>query len=435
MRWRASDLFQSLIEWFVPRELRADAETHRRARLFVVIGIFAELWTPVVFWMFRAAGAPPFLPWAIVGFAMLGLSGLLALRYTGSLKLGGNLFMLSVVSDLVFVSAVTGGIRSTSIVVFLLVPIIAGYISGKASGGVWAVLVTFIYGAFYAAQGAGLTYDVIPPAPRAVDLLRMITDLLLTWTLFGLLVYYRKFWVQQQQRLTASERMAAVGSMSGGLAHEINTPLTVISLGTDRIEKLLSAASPGLDETSRSQLRSLAGSIIRATDRIAHIVQALSTFAGRRREPLMAPTVVRSVVGDTVELFRERLAKLGVELEMEHFEEGLRTSCPPSQVAEVMANLLANAMDAVEGVPRPWIRIGAERRGREIQISVSDSGTGVPPDLKDRIFEPFFTTKPVGKGMGLGLSAARGIVESCGGDLYLDKAGPPTRFVIKVPAA
>lgn len=99
----------------------------------------------------------------------------------------------------------------------------------------------------------------------------------------------------------------------------------------------------------------------------------------------------------------------------------------------MIASLLQNSYDSIKSLPTKWIRIEVWERGREAIISVTDSGHGIPPEIRDRIFHPFFTTKDVGKGIGLSLSIAQGIAGEHGGSLVLDSGSPHTRFVLRLP--
>ena len=141
----------------------------------------------------------------------------------------------------------------------------------------------------------------------------------------------------------------------------------------------------------------------------------------------MRPESVAAIVGDTVELCAERFRQHTIDLVVEPIAPDLYADCRAVQISQVLLNLLSNAHDAVEAAPRRRVRITAEGDEREVRIAVSDSGPGVPRDLRARIMEPFFTTKEIGKGTGLGLSVSKGIAEAHGGRLALRRRAPPRR--------
>jgi signal transduction histidine kinase len=223
-----------------------------------------------------------------------------------------------------------------------------------------------------------------------------------------------------------SAKMAALGEMSGNVAHEVNNPLTAIKLRAERLQR--QAATGPVDGDAVTQA---AAEIEKTTQRIARIVDALRAFARDvERDPLRPESVAR-IVHDTIELCSERFRQHDIALQVAELPGDLMASCRSIQISQVLLNLLSNAHDAVEKAPDAWVRIDVQPLGaHEVSIAVIDSGPGVRPELRDRIMEPFFTTKAFGKGTGLGLSVSKGIAEAHGGRLAYDPAGGQSRFVL-----
>jgi signal transduction histidine kinase len=116
-------------------------------------------------------------------------------------------------------------------------------------------------------------------------------------------------------------------------------------------------------------------------------------------------------------------------------EKSLRIDCRPTEISQVLLNLLNNAVDAVQPLAEKWVELQVRSAGKDVEISVMDSGKGIPEKIRDKVGQPFFTTKVVGHGTGLGLSISRGIVEAHGGHLNLDTQCEHTRFVVTLPKA
>jgi signal transduction histidine kinase len=114
-------------------------------------------------------------------------------------------------------------------------------------------------------------------------------------------------------------------------------------------------------------------------------------------------------------------------------DENLTIQCRPSEISQVLLNLLNNAFDAVEDLPQRWVKIDVKEVDDQVNLTVTDSGQGIDVALRDKIMQPFFTTKPVGKGTGLGLSISSGIVESHHGKFVLDPKSPFTSFQMTLP--
>lgn len=232
----------------------------------------------------------------------------------------------------------------------------------------------------------------------------------------------------QQMRIVTTAKMSSLGEMAGGLAHEINNPLTVIYVTALQLRDAIRSGRGDqqrlLDGVERVQ---------RTVDRIAKIIKGLKTFSRNGENDPFAPVPLRQILDDTLELCRERFRHHGIDLKLPECDPELTIDCRGVQISQVLLNLLGNAFDAVRDQPGAWVEIGVTDADTQIHLSVTDSGTGIPPDVADKIMQPFFTTKRVGEGTGLGLSISNGIIEDHGGKLEYDGDSPNTRFVARVP--
>jgi C4-dicarboxylate-specific signal transduction histidine kinase len=147
----------------------------------------------------------------------------------------------------------------------------------------------------------------------------------------------------------------------------------------------------------------------------------------------MTRTRVRELVDDTLELCSERFRLHNIDLRVGPVSDVLDLDCNSVQISQVLLNLLSNAHDAVEGHDRAWVALDVKPRAGTVELSVTDSNPGVPPEIRSKIFQPFFTTKGVGRGTGLGLAVSHGIIEEHHGRLELDLASAHTRFVVTLP--
>jgi signal transduction histidine kinase len=229
-----------------------------------------------------------------------------------------------------------------------------------------------------------------------------------------------------QSKLVHAEKMAAVGQLVSGVAHEVNNPLAAILGFTD-----LLLENPQVPENAREDLQI----ILRETQRTKDIVQDLLSFA--RQRPVQRELVhVNAVLRQTIKLRSYDFASHGVEVK-EEFDEKLAPALGDSQqLQQVFLNILNNAYDAVQDAgQRGQITIRTRQRGESIEVAVIDNGTGI--SNPERIFDPFYTTKQAGKGTGLGLSICYGIVRAHGGEILCwnnaETAG--STFVVRIPVA
>jgi signal transduction histidine kinase len=229
-------------------------------------------------------------------------------------------------------------------------------------------------------------------------------------------------------QLIQSAKMAALGEMAAGIAHEINNPLTVIVVKAHQLERKL--AQIGADNEINLSLQKISAT----AERIAQIIKGLKTFSRSAEEdPFQAESLER-MVRETISLCAERFKNQKIQLIVDPVPP-VKIRCRPTQISQVFLNLLSNAFDAVERLPERWVKIQfvSEVQRGFIRIEFADSGPGIPGDIAKRIVQPFFTTKGVGKGTGLGLSISNGIVEDHLGTLTLDEGSVHTKFVVSLP--
>jgi len=227
---------------------------------------------------------------------------------------------------------------------------------------------------------------------------------------------------QLQEQLRHSERLATIGQLAAGVAHEVNEPLGAI-LGFAQ----LAAKAPNVTPETQQDL----GKIVSASLNAREIIRKLMLFA-RQAPPSKQWLSVNHVVADALSLLESRCQKEGVRVVTTLPPDLPEVHADPVQLHQVLVNLIVNAMQAM---PRGGIlTILTRPEERAVVISVKDTGVGIPRELQERIFSPFFTTKDVGQGTGLGLSVTHGIVTAHGGSITVEsKVGVGTRFDIRLP--
>ena len=236
---------------------------------------------------------------------------------------------------------------------------------------------------------------------------------------------------QQREMMIASSKMASLGVMASGLAHEINNPLTVI-MGLAGIMKL--ELEQGEQTSLETRLHHVE-LILQTAERISNIVKSLKTYSRENDDPRKV-TEVAQVLSETLGLCKEMSKKRQIQLLIDsNAGKDLFFNVNPTQIGQVILNLLVNAFDAIEDAPEPWVHITVESTPKMIRINITDCGNGIPVQIVEKMMEPFFTTKEPGKGTGLGLSISRKILDAHHGKLYYDRFSENTRFVIEVPVS
>ena len=233
---------------------------------------------------------------------------------------------------------------------------------------------------------------------------------------------------EQRARFLDSAKMSVLGEMASNVAHEINNPLAIVSGSAEQLQNLLQQ-----DPMPAEHVPRLTDTIVRNVSRIQTIVKGLRTFARKGEDDPFQETPLKVIVDDTVVLCQDRFLSHRVALTVEEIPEGMTVECRPTQVMEVLFNLLSNALHAVEVSNEKWVAIAVRDEGMDVVLSVTDSGCGVPPEVAKTMFDRFVTSKEFGKGIGLGLSISKRIVLTHNGSLTLDTTCPNTRFVVRLP--
>ncbi|HXF96039.1 MAG TPA: ATP-binding protein [Gemmatimonadales bacterium] len=239
-------------------------------------------------------------------------------------------------------------------------------------------------------------------------------------------LYDRTDELRAQRELIAREKLATVGEIAGGVAHEVNNPLTAIRMEAE----LLSRASRD-PETAEA-----AGTIIREVDRAARIVRSLLRLA-RRADTTPTRVHLNELVRDVAEIRQRVLRTEGVEIRTVLDQAAPAVLGLGQELQQVVINLVTNAEHAVRRHTPAVIRLTTTAHGGWVRLAVEDSGPGVPREIRDRIFDPFFTTKGPDEGSGLGLAICQRVVSEVGGRIWLEDSEElgGAKFMVELPAA
>ena len=225
-------------------------------------------------------------------------------------------------------------------------------------------------------------------------------------------------------------KMTALGEMSSGIAHEINNPLAVIQARAHQMRWLAENNKLDLDTAIMASSQ-----ISETVMRIAKIVRALKAISRDGAKDPYEKVPLARLIQETLDLCSERIRERGIKIETGIVPDGLTIECSPVQISQVILNLLNNAYDAIESLEKKWIRVHCQEEGNGVLIRVTDSGAGIPAEIRNQLFTPFFTTKPQGRGTGLGLSISKGMVEMHGGWLKVDETCANTCMLVYLPKA
>jgi C4-dicarboxylate-specific signal transduction histidine kinase len=234
---------------------------------------------------------------------------------------------------------------------------------------------------------------------------------------------------EKQEQLVQAGKLATLGELTTGVAHELNNPLNNIGLFVGNMIDRVEAGEEDLDSVVED-LERVVEQIQKATEIITH----LRTF-GRAAPVSLEPVAVQEVIDRALSLVQEQLRLRQISITLEFLPESPVVLGNAIQLEQVFINLLTNARDALEASERKEIHIACSM-GEDVVVVFRDTGPGIPDGLEQRIFDPFFTTKDVGSGTGLGLSITYGIVQEHGGEITVEnRPGEGAAFTIALPRA
>ena len=240
-----------------------------------------------------------------------------------------------------------------------------------------------------------------------------------------------------ENRLAEAERLAALGRLSAGVAHELNNPLTHLVLAVTRLRQLFASITPASAEAVLAEARCKLDDMTDDLDRMMIIARELRLFASPQptsREPVNLKDLLERALRTVEEIDPAH----GVRIERRHDDQVGPADADPSRVVQVFINLVRNAIESLRDAPGdrlPTVTLSLRPHGDDsVAAEVADNGPGIAPELRERIFEPFFTTKAYGAGAGLGLAISRSLIHALDGSLEVaSEPGRGTTFTVVLP--
>jgi len=235
--------------------------------------------------------------------------------------------------------------------------------------------------------------------------------------------------IEETARAENASRLAALGDMAGGMAHEINTPLAIINLTIEQVLNQLDNMQPSADVKAKLNI------VLSAASRISRIIKSLMQISRKGEDfDSFANTNVENLLNDVLNLFREKFATVGINLEIAPIPD-VEVRTKQVLISQVLLNLLNNAFDEIiqHEDENKYLKIFFKTNHSKLTICIENSGPKISEEVQAKIFQPFFTTKEIGKGTGLGLSICKGIIESLKERIWFDKNSPKTTFCFTLP--
>lgn len=231
----------------------------------------------------------------------------------------------------------------------------------------------------------------------------------------------------ERQKNFHTAKLASLGEIAAGVAHELNNPLSIVVgyLKMLELEYEQGTLTP-------AEFKKIMSSTLTATDRATKIIRNLKNLARDGGQDPFERVLLDEIIESTLDLVREKFRRHNLKLEV-NYPPHVWVLCRQIELSQVVLNLLTNAFDACEGSQEAWIKISVELKDKNAFVHISNSGPMISKEIQEQIFTPFFTTKKFGRGTGLGLSIAAGIMNRHHGELFLKPRSEFTTFVAQIP--
>jgi signal transduction histidine kinase len=366
---------------------------------------------------------------------LLCLVGIYFIRRKPQYHIGRYFLLIAGILYPISAGFLNGGLDAPIVPIVMLIPILAGFVAGMRAVYICTGLSVLVLVSLFLAKAHGV---LPPPNLQSTDGMNSARFIMLTTLLalgFGMSfmnerikkseVETRRLLEIERVKSLRNAKLASLGEMSAGIAHEINNPLTII-VGTVRV--LSRHASNPEEFNARIKI------IDQSTQRIGKIVKSLKKFSRTDSGKQFAYRDLNQIVRESVILTEAKARRsdtlVGIEGSTSH-----EIYCEEIEIEQVLVNLIGNGIDAVQELEQKWVKIHLFERDGRIILQVRDSGSGIDPEVRQRLFEPFFTTKPVGQGTGLGLSIVKGIIDDHRASIEVLANDPHTCFELSFPKA
>lgn len=228
----------------------------------------------------------------------------------------------------------------------------------------------------------------------------------------------------QRAMMVHNNQLSQIGEFLGSVAHEINNPLTVMRVTSDLLKDSIS--------NNPQNVPKLLEKIDSNISRTEKIVQGLKNKVRQTSNDPMEPVSIDNLISEVMGMVEHKLELTSTPLTIEK-DPGLKVVGRQVELEQVFTNLVKNSIEAIDKDPKRWIKVQVKETSTSVKISVTDSGPGIPAEIRQKMMDPFFTTKPVGIGTGLGLAVCSKIIQDHKGQLYVDEKNSNTCFVVEIP--
>lgn len=348
-----------------------------------------------------------------------------------------NFYIFLIFSSLIFLALGTGGNKSPFIFWICTIPILSCPFLPKKNTFLWSLAAILSISLFYSGYINSFVHDAIPLENQNGHHFYNAIAMIIILMLVSLITEIERIrsQIKKEEAIKAanhSANLASLGEVAGGIAHEINNPLMIISGSATIIEKNVKNEDVDLEKIYKHITM-----IRKTSQRAADIIKGLKVLSRDGDLDEKEVIQIKDIYDEVLSFLNSKMRSHEIELRYDHKNPLFHThiSIYRVQFSQVLLNLFKNAIDAIKDLNERWIQLDIiENDDKSLALIICDSGGGIPQNIRDKMFTPFFTTKAVGNGTGLGLSLCYSILKRSGASIKLDDESKNTTFVIHLPS-
>lgn len=430
-------MLEKIVKFFSPKHLRSSEnlsvellEEKRKANTtiyFILTGaILIAIMFTTRFYLEGMESSKSLL--LLPAFSITLILSLFISRFRKNLYFASYVIVAACLSILFIRVPATGGITSPVAVWYTILPIVATVMISKKVGMFTAILASALLLILSMSEKFGIQVSSIKPSSLVSGIVLIIVVIFLS----SLIYFYelerqnnQKKIIKYQKDLAHTKRLASLGNVSSGLAHEMNNPLTVVRGNVDILQTLNS-----MGKMNEEKLTKHLGMIERNLLRVESIISAFRTYSSQEHLSDFERLTVSEVIKNTIEADQYESENFKIEI-TGNIEQQLEGN--QNLLKKVFQSLMHNSFYELKEIKDSKLVFDIKDTGNSTVITATDTGHGIPADVAEKIFDPFFTTKDVGEGSGMGLSLAFNIISLHGGKLFYNSSSAKTQFIIELP--
>ncbi|MGE0527436.1 MAG: sensor histidine kinase [Bdellovibrionales bacterium] len=419
-------------EYLIPLSLRLSPGHEFKARALIYISVTLAaifiLGTLSVFVCLPDLASENRFIWAYFGIGVWCLLSPFILKLTASIPWACVPVLTGAYAVPWTAAQINGSLRAPAVACIILMPMVAQIMGSRKLRNLTLLVNIMVLSSMLFLESQQIFLPRRPVySPRDHTKALFVVYVVLSFGAFLIAIAYERIRELTDQRLIQVSRLTSLSIVSGGIAHELNTPIAAILLGAEALEEMVSG------QDNQEELLQIIGMIRKSAQKTAKIVKTVRSYSQEENLDQLSVHSLQEVLDQAFALCKEQFTHHTTAFRVVGQADRVQSRCRPVQLMHALLNLFQNSLEAVTSMKERWVTVQIYSKKATVEIRISDSGKGLSAHAQENLFTPFFTTKKIGTGLGLGLASSASVIAMHGGRLHLDTKATQTTFVVTLP--